>query len=137
MSDMPPPPPPSSSSPQPAPMGGAGAVGGNKKTYTILAYVLTWLGGLIFLFVGKDDPDVKWNSANSLLIFGGLTIVDIILGFIPFVNLVTIWLIPLIGLGYWIFFLVKSIGGNGERIPAWGIGPYINQYVDQLANAVK
>lgn len=137
MSDMPPPPPPSSSSPQPAPMGGAGAVGGNKKTYTILAYVLTWLGGLIFLFVGKDDPDVKWNSANSLLIFGGLTIVDIILGFIPFVNLVTIWLIPLIGLGYWIFFLVKSIGGNGERIPAWGIGTYINQYVDQIANAVK
>ena len=137
MSDMPPPPPPSSSSPQPGPAGGMGAAGGNKKTYTILAYVLTWLGGLIFLFVGKDDPDVKWNSANSLLVFGGLTIVDIILGFIPFVNLVTLWLIPLIGLGYWIFFLVKSISGNGERIPAWGIGTYINQYVDQLANAVK
>ena len=54
MSQTPPPP------PQPAPMGGTpSSVGSNKKTYTILAYVLGWIGGLIFLFVGKDDPDVK------------------------------------------------------------------------------
>ena len=127
-----PPPPPS----QPA---GAtpSSVGSNKKTYTILAYVLTWIGGLIFLFVGKDDPDVKWNAANSLLIFGGLTILNIIFGFIPGLNLVTFWLIPLIGFGFWLFFLVKAIQGNGERIPVPGIGNFLNQYVEQIANAVK
>lgn len=135
MSEMPPPPP--SQPAQPGMGGTPSASSSNKKTYTILAYILTWLGGLIFLFVGKDDPDVKWNSANSLIVFGGLFILDIVLGFIPFVNLITIWLIPLIGLGFWIYFLVKSIQGNGERIPAIGIGPYINQFVDQLANAVK
>src|SRR5213083_1308247 len=99
-----PPPPPS----QPA---GAtpSSVGSNKKTYTILAYVLTWIGGLIFLFVGKDDPDVKWNAANSLLIFGGLAIINIILGFIPGLNVITFPLLLLIGLGFWIFFLVKSL----------------------------
>jgi uncharacterized membrane protein len=135
MSDMPPPPPGQPAQPG---MGGTPtAAAGNKKTYTILAYVLTWLGGLIFLFVGKDDPDVKWNSANSLIVFGGLFILDIVLGFIPYVNLVTLWLIPLIGLAYWIYFLVKSIQGNGERIPAIGIGTFINGFVDQLANAVK
>src|SRR5258705_250054 len=64
MSQMPPPP------SQPAPMGGsapASGVGSNKKTYTILAYLFWWVTGLIFLFVGKDDPDVKWNAANSLV----------------------------------------------------------------------
>ena len=140
MSQMPPPPPASpepAPAPAPGPAGGTSAVGSNKKTYTILAYVLTWIGGLIFLFVGKDDPDVKWNSANSLIVFGGLTILNIVLGFIPGLNLITFWLIPLVGLAYWIFFLVKSIQGNGERIPAWGIGTFLNQYVDQLANAVK
>src|SRR5690242_21819305 len=111
-SSQPPPPPPG----QPAPMGGAPA--SNKKTYTILAYVLTWIGGLIFLFVGKDDPDVKWNAANSLLIFGGLTILNNIFGFIPGLNLATFWLIPLVSLGFRIFFLVNSIQANGERIPA-------------------
>jgi uncharacterized membrane protein len=134
MSQTPPPPPPSEPAPLP---GSSSTVGSNKKTYTILAYVLTWIGGLIFLFVGKDDPDVKWNSANSLIVFGGLTIVNIILGFIPGVNLVSFWLIPLVGLVAWVYFLVKSLQGNGERIPTPGIDQFINPYVDQLANAVK
>ncbi len=133
MSQMPPPPP---SQPAPAP-GTPSAAGTNKKLYTILAYVLTWIGGIIFLFVGKDDPDVKWNAANSLVVFGGLTVLNIICGFIPFLNLVTIWLIPLIGFGYWLYFLVKALQGNGERIPAIGLSGFINGFVDQVADMVK
>ena len=124
MSQIPPPPPG-----QPAPMGGTpGAVGSNKKTYTILAYALGWIGGLIFLFVGKDDPDVKWNAAQSVIIFGGLGIVGIVLSFIPFVNLIALLIWPI---GF-IF-----LQGTGAKIPAPVIGGMISPYVDQLANAVK
>ena len=132
MSQMPPP-------PSPAPMGGtpaASGVGSNKKTYTILAYLLGWITGLIFLFVGKDDPDVKWNAANSLLFFGALTIVSFVLGLIPIVGLLSI-LIGIAGFIYWILFLVKALQGNGERIPTPGLSGFMNQYVDQIANAVK
>jgi uncharacterized membrane protein len=132
MSQSPPPPPQ-----QPAPMGGTpGAAGSNKKTYTILAYVLGFIGGLIFLFVGKDDPDVKWNAANSTVVFGGLFVIIIIVGLIPVVQLLVfpLWLVGFI---YWIIFLVQSVQGDGQRIPAPGIAPYINKYVDQLANSVK
>jgi uncharacterized membrane protein len=131
MSQTPPPP------PQPAPMGGTpSSVGSNKKTYTILAYVLGWIGGLIFLFVGKDDPDVKWNAANSLIVFGGLSVVIIILSFIPVVNLLVL-VLWLVGFVYWVIFLIQSLQGNGERIPAPGLSGFINKYVDQLANSVK
>lgn len=133
MSQMPPPP---ASQPTPMP-GSSSTVGGNKKLYTILAYVLTWIGGIIFLFVGKDDPDVKWNAANSLVIFGGLTILNIVLGFIPGLNLITFWLILLIVFGFWLYFLVMAIQGNGEKISAPGIGGFLNRYVDQVANMVK
>ena len=132
MSQMPPP-------PQPAPMGGptaASGVGSNKKTYTILAYLLGWLTGLIFLFVGKDDPDVKWNAANSIIFFGGLSIVSFVLGLIPIVGLLSLVLF-IVGFVYWVMFLIKALQGNGERIPAPGLGSFLNQYVDQLANAVK
>ncbi len=132
MSQMPPPPPS-----QPAPMGGTqSSVGGNKKTYTILAYILGWITGLIFLFVGKDDPDVKWNAANSVVVFGGLTVIQIVLGLIPGIKLISP-VIGLIGFVFWIIFLVKAIQGNGERIEAPLIGNTIRQYVDQLANGVK
>src|SRR5258708_14020711 len=64
MSQMPPPP------PQPAPMGGTpSAAGSNKKTYTIPAYVLGWIGALVFLFVGNDEPGLKWDDAHYFAVF--------------------------------------------------------------------
>lgn len=132
MSQVPPPPPS-----EPAPMGGTpSAIGNNKKTYTVLAYALGWIGGLIFLFVGKDDPDVKWNAANSLVFFGGLSVVILIIGIIPIVQALAavVWLV---GFVYWIIFLVQSIQGNGERIPTPGLSGFMDKYVDQVANSVK
>ena len=129
MSQIPPPPPS-----QPAPVGGVpGAAGNNKKTYTILAYLLGWITGLIFLFVGKDDPDVKWNAANSIIVFGGLSVVNLVVSYIPVVNV----LLFLIVFFYWAIFMYRAVQGTGQRIPAPGIAPYINKYVDQLANSIK
>ena len=131
MSQMPPPPPG-----QPAPMPMSGAPASNKKLYTILAYALGWIGGLIFLFVGKDDADVKWNAAQSIVIFGGLTVINIVLGFIPVVNLLAI-LLWLVGFVYWVIFLIMSLQGNGERIQAPVIGSFTGGFATQLADAVK
>jgi uncharacterized membrane protein len=132
MSQMPPPPPS-----QPQPMGGMpSAAGSNKKTYTILAYLLGWLTGLIFLFVGKDDPDVKWNAANSVVFFGGLSVINIILSLIPVVNVLTV-VVFIVGFIFWIIIMIQALQGTGQRIPVPGVGQYINKYVDQLANSVK
>jgi uncharacterized membrane protein len=131
MSQIPPPPPG-----QPAPMGDTpSAAGSNKKTYTILAYLLGWITGLIFLFVGKDDPDVKWNAANAVVVFGGLAVIDLILSFIPVVN-VLVFVVGIAGFIYWVIFMIKALQGTGQRIPAPGLAPYINRYVDQLASSV-
>jgi uncharacterized membrane protein len=130
MSQTPPPP------PQPAPMGGTpSAAGSNKKTYTILAYLLGWLTGLIFLFVGKDDPDVKWNAANSIVFFGGLSVLNIILSLIPVVNILTV-VVFIVGFIFWVMIMIQALQGTGQRIPVPGVGQYINKYVDQLANSV-
>lgn len=113
----------------------AAAPGSNKKTYTILAYVFVcapWIGGLIMMFVGKDDPDVKWNGANSVVVFGGFFIIALILNFVHVGSIVGI-----ISFIAWIYFLVKSLTGNGERIPLPLVGNAINPYVTQLANAIK
>jgi uncharacterized membrane protein len=136
MSQMPPPP-PGQPAPMPGPMpGSTSSVGPNKKTYSILAYLFGWITGIIFLFVGKDDPDVKWNAANSIVIFGGLSVVIIVLSFIPIIHLL-IYPLWLIGFIFWLIFLVQGLQGNGERLQAPVIQSMINQYVDQLANSVK
>lgn len=124
-----PPPPPS----QPAPAGGTPAAS-NSKTNVILAYLLWWITGLIFLFVGKDDPDVKWNAAQSVVVLGGIWLIGLIVSFIyqPLG-----YLVYLVAFVYWIIFLIGAFNYQGGHIKAPFIGQYTDQLTDQLANAVK
>lgn len=132
MSQMPPPPPS-----QPAPMGGTpgSSTASGAKNNVILAYLFWWISGLIFLFVAKNDPDVKWNAAQSVVVLGGLWLIAAIL------NAVHLWpvgaLVWLVAAIYWVIFLVGAFGYQGGRIKAPGIGQFTDQLTDQLANAVK
>lgn len=133
MSQMPPPPP---SQPAPPPSGGMpSAAGPANKTNVILAYLFWWITGIIFLFVGKDDPDVKWNAAQSIVVLGGLWLIGVVL------NLVHLWplgaLFYLAGVVYWIIFLVGAFNYQGGHINAPGISQFTNQLTDQVANSVK
>jgi uncharacterized membrane protein len=105
MSQMPPPPPPG----QQQPMGGTGAVGSNKNLYTILAWaLLPPIGSVIFLFVGKDDPDVKYNAANATVIHGAFLIIYILTWILATVTLGLLFFVPLIW--FFIWFVVWVVG---------------------------
>src|SRR6184192_1357962 len=104
MSQMPPPPPS-----QPAPMGGGtpSSVGGNKNLYTILAWaLLPPIGSLIFLFVGKDDPDVKYNAAQATVIHGAAFAVWIVLWVLSIILLPIAFLLLLWDLIWFVLWLV-------------------------------
>ena len=127
MSQIPPPPPG-----QPAPMGGAGSVGGNKNLYTILAWALAPpIGSLIFLFVGKDDPDVKYNSAEAIAIHGPFFIISIILS-IVFFPLYLVWF--LLWFIVWVIGVILALQANGARINYPVLGPLVAQYVPMVEN---
>src|SRR5437870_13436395 len=130
MSQMPQPPPC-----QPAPMGGPPATGAsNAKTNVILAYLLWWVTGIIFLFVGKDDPAVKWNAAQSVVVLGGLWLISTIL-YIIFLPLgAIVWIV---GLVYWIIFWVGAFYYKGVSIASPGIVLFTDLLSDQLAISVK
>src|SRR5207248_9318156 len=105
MSQMPPPPP---SQPAQPPMGGApSAVGGNKNLYTILAWALfPPIGSLIFLFVGKDDADVKYNAAQALVIHGAALAVWIVLWILTIIILPIAFLLFLWDVVWFVIWLV-------------------------------
>src|SRR5258706_14703739 len=104
MSQMPPPPPG-----QPAPMGSAPAAGSNKNLYTILAWALfPPIGSLIFLFVGKDDPDVKNNAAQATVIHGAALVVYIILWVLATVTAGILFFLPLLWGVFW--FIIWVVG---------------------------
>jgi len=137
MSQVPPPPPG-----QPAPMGGAPAgPGSNKNLYTILAWALfPPIGSLIFLFVGKDDPDVKYNSASALVIHGGALVVWIILWILtiiilPIAFLLLLW--DIVWFVIWLVGLIMALQAGGNRVNFPVLGPMASNYVPMVESWAK
>ena len=133
MSQMPPPPPG-----QPA-MGGAPAVGSNKNLYTILAWALfPPIGSLIFLFVGKDDPDVKNNAAQAFLIHAAAFIVwilAVILGTFTLGITVLIW--DIVWFVIWLVGLILALQAGGKRVNFPVLGPMVANYVPAVEGWAK
>jgi len=134
MSQMPPPP------SQPAPMGGS-AAGSNKNLYTILAWALfPPIGSLIFLFVGKDDPDVKYNSASALVIHGGMFIIWLILFVLSILILPLAFLLLLFDIVWfvvWLVGLILALQAGGKRVNFPVLGPVAASYVPMVESWAK
>src|SRR2546427_7955653 len=136
MSQIPPPPPG-----QPAPTGGSGAVGSNKNLYTILAWaLLPPIGSLIFLFVGKDDPDVKYNAAQALVIHGGAFIVWLILWVLtiivlPLVFLLLLWVV--LWFAICVVGLIMALQARGVRGIFPVVGRLAGTYLPGVAGRIR
>lgn len=136
MSQMPPPPPG-----QPAPMG-SGAAGSNKNLYTILAWVLfPPIGSLIFLFVGKDDPDVKYNSANAVVIHGAAFIIYILLWILATVTLGLLGILAILW-GFvwfviWIVGLILALQSGGRQFGFPVVQGMASRYVPMVESWAK
>jgi uncharacterized membrane protein len=113
----------------------------DKKTAALLSYLLTWVTGIIFLFVGKNDPDVKYHAAQSIVFFGSLAVLNLIIGIVANINGLgvigfvgsLIWLVEIVG---WIYCLYKAWTGNGARFEIPIVGGVITTYAEQLASKV-
>jgi uncharacterized membrane protein len=121
----------------------AAGSGIDKRTGAFLSYLLGWITGLIFLFVGKNDPDVKYHAAQSLVFFGSLTVLNIILGILGSLSHALFffgWITDLVGLfGFimWIVCLYKAWSGGGARFEIPLVGGFIRPYAEQIANSVN
>jgi uncharacterized membrane protein len=85
-------------------------------------YVLGWVTGLIFYFIDKR-PFVRFHAAQSIVVFGGLTIIRIVCGMLFLtgtgfhMGLGLLWLVSLVGFILWILLMVKAYQGDKYRVP--------------------
>ena len=90
----------------------------------LLCYLLGWVTGLIFFLTDKR-PFVRFHAAQSIVVFGGLMVIRIVLmmlfvssglaGFSMGVGLV--WLVSVLGFVLWILLMIKAYQGEKFRIP--------------------
>lgn len=119
---------PQSAVSSPAATSAAPASGLTENVAGLLCYVLGWVTGLIFFLIDKR-PFVRFHAAQSIVTFGGLHIVSIVLGMIFGVGMMMgglgtfsggialIWLLNLICFVLWILLMIKAYQGERFRVP--------------------
>jgi len=86
----------------------------------LLCYLLGFITGIIFLVLEKESSFVKFHALQSTIAFGGLFIVSLVLGFIPFLGWLIDLLISLFSLVLWIICMVKAYQGEMFKLPVAG-----------------
>ena len=120
--------------PGPIVQSSSGAQSGMSENVAgLLCYVFGWITGIIFFLIDKR-PFVRFHAAQSMVVFGGLHIINIALGFF-FVSggmmmagglggfglgAALYSLIGLLGLILWILLMVKAYQGTKYEVPIAG-----------------
>ncbi len=81
-----------------------------------LCYALGWVTGLFFLLVEQRSAFVRFHAMQSLVTFGGITLVSMVLTALPGAGLVMQQFLGLLALILWILLLVKAWQGVRYRL---------------------
>lgn len=106
------------------------STGLDKNVASGLCYVFGWLTGVIFLFIEKEDQDIRFHAIQSIVVFGAINILHIVLS----ISLIGIPLIPLLmlaGVVLWILLMIKGFRGEKYKLP------YAGELAEKWAGQVK
>lgn len=85
-----------------------------------LTYVGAWVTGLVFLLSEKNDKTVRFHAMQSIIFFGGVTILQIVLGRIPIIGWTLMPFIGLLSFVVWIICIIKAYQGEKFMLPVIG-----------------
>jgi uncharacterized membrane protein len=113
-----------SATPVAAPAAASGTEGLQENVAGLLCYLLGWVTGIVFLLIDKR-PWVKFQAAQSIVVFGGLTAIRIALVFMHGFGGLVSWgffgllsfLIGIVGLVLWIVLMLKAYKHETFRVP--------------------
>ncbi|MBA7471452.1 hypothetical protein ES707_06758 [subsurface metagenome] len=89
----------------------------------LLCYVLGWVTGLIFILIEKENKFVRFHAMQSIVTFGAINVVWIILWIftiIPYIGIVFVilnWIIGLLAFVLWIVLMIKAYQGTKYKLP--------------------
>jgi len=96
----------------------------NEKLMGALAYLLGPITGIVFLLTEKKNPYIRFHAMQSTILFGGIFLINIVLGLIPVLGwIVALILSPLLTLVSFILWLVlmwKAYNGEKYKVPYVG-----------------
>ena len=97
----------------------------DQNLAAMLSYVLGWVTGIVFLLIDKR-PFVRFHAAQSIVVFGGLFIIRIVLAFaldstyffgFGVLHLLLYFLFGMLAFVLWIVLMIQAYQGKTLRLP--------------------
>ena len=86
----------------------------------LLAYLIGFVTGLIFLLIEKQNKFVRFHALQSILVFGGLFVALWVVSLIPVIGAVLNGLLSLLAIALWVVLMVKAFRGEMFQLPFVG-----------------
>jgi uncharacterized membrane protein len=96
------------------------SLGLDENLEALLAYLLTWLTGIIFYLLEKESKFVKFHALQSTIAFLALQIAGMFFGLIPIFGFFFAGIIGLITIIAWIVCMIKAYQGEWFKLPVAG-----------------
>ncbi len=109
---------------------GKSSTGMQPNVAGLLCYLLGFVTGIVFLIIEKENKFVRFHAMQSIIVFGGLFVLNIILTFIPFIGWLLGLLLSILGLILWILLMIKAYNGEMYKLPV--VGDMAEQKSQQL-----
>ena len=93
---------------------------GNENLLAAVSYLLGFITGIIILLIEKQSTFVRFHAMQSVILFGGIFIVNIALGFIPILGWLVGLLLSLVAFILWIVLMWKAFQGEMYKVPYVG-----------------
>jgi len=117
----------------------------SARTEAILGYALWWLGGLVFFVIERKNRFVRFHAAQSIIFFGGVSLLLAVLHLISIIPLLGFLLsvpisfistiITIVAVVAWLFMMFQMYRGNNFRIPI--VSGYAESLLDRFTSKKK
>ena len=109
-------------------LAGPTSTGVEPRVSALLCYAAWWVSGLVFLIIEQQNRTVRFHAAQSVVVFGGLSVVIGLLSGLSIAMLVVsasafqaarllVYLVWIGAVGLWVVLMVQTLRGETWRVP--------------------
>ena len=99
---------------------GETSIGMQPNLAGLLCYFLGFITGLVFYLVEKKNKFVRFHAMQSIVVFGGIFVINFLLLFIPILGVVISTLLSLLSIVLWVLLMIKAYQGEYFKLPIAG-----------------
>ena len=96
------------------------SLGIDENVEALLSYLLGWITGIIFLLIEKESRFVRFHAMQSVVVFLSITVLQLLLSFLPFLGGIFSSLLGILAFILWIVLMIKAYQGEYYKVPIAG-----------------